>query len=181
MMNKDSGQEDSIREDLAHDEAKREKGSWQDAPRSTVQVVTVEAVLGQAGPRSVLRGIPSWDGSRANLFCVWEPGEEEDDPLWGPSGIYQEATQYDEAHLEIEVRFAFATMEDVEDHAEVYVWQAYHWELVDGQAVCTRDEYCGGEYVVESGGFDGPEAIFHPVVSVAIERITSVRSQRGIS
>lgn len=76
------------------------------------------------------------------------------------------------------MRFAFNAVEDASDHAEVYLWQVYRWELVDGRAVCMRDENFGGEYVVEAGRLEGPFAVFQPVVYAAVERIRGARWNR---
>ncbi|RYF40136.1 MAG: hypothetical protein EOO38_22325 [Cytophagaceae bacterium] len=129
-----------------------------------------------AGRAAFLEGTQSCDRDHANLFCVWQNDEEvEEDPLWGSGGAFIPASKSDPVGLEVEVHFSFADMEDVSDHAEVYWWEVFECQIQDGAPLCQRVPYGEGEYVVEAGGIHGPDAIYQPVVSKAVEWIQNAR------
>jgi len=154
----------------------------------------VEAICDEITGKTFLRGTETADENRANLFGVWRDAEPDpdsafDDDEFDDSGVEYNG-RYCEAHrdggirvkigVEVEVRHAFAAHEDIDDHAEVYLWQTYHWKLTGDGPICQKDETFAGEYVVEAGGLDGPFAIFSPLVGAAVQRIQRARWDKEI-
>ena len=82
--------------------------------------------------------------------------------------------------VEVEVRYAFSAHEDINDHAQVYVWHIYYWELIEGKAICRKHENFGGEYVAEADGLEGPFSMLSPLVSAAVARIQEARWNKKI-
>jgi len=142
---------------------------------------TVEAVHDQETGQIFLRGTETADKNRANVFGVWR--KEEPNPHYGfdYDGRYHEARPSSSVGVEVEARFAFADHEDISDHAEVYLWQAYGWDLTKGAARCQKDKTFAGEYVVEAGGLEGPFAIYSPLVGAAVERIQQARRNQEMT
>jgi len=136
---------------------------------------TVEAARDEATGKIFLRGTETADKNRANVFGVWRDEEEESNSPWNYGGYYFEAQPTNSIGIEVEARFAFADMTDIEDHAEVYLWQAYNWKLEEGAAVCEKDSTFAGEYVEEAGGLEGPFSIYSPLVRAAVQRIQNAR------
>ena len=116
-----------------------------------------------------LRGTETTDALRANVFGVWRDDDSEYD------GRYHEAQPHSSFGIEVEVRHAFADFADTDDHAEVYLWQAYNWRLDENGLSCAEDKWSAGEYVVEADGIEGPLAIFSPLVAAAVRRIQRAR------
>ena len=139
---------------------------WQKEPRASVECV-------EENGRRWMQGWETADKNRANVFGVWR--DEESNQDYDYEGRYHAVDARNPVGTEVEVRFAFYDSEEIEDHAEVYVWQIYHWKLAESGAVCTQDDTFGGDYVVEAGGLCGPEAMFGPLVDAAVRRIQDAR------